>query len=29
MLIALRDNPRPSKQAKWPMVPPPLHGDPR
>jgi hypothetical protein len=29
MLIALRENPRPSRQAKWPMVPPPLHGDPR
>ena len=29
MLIALRDNPRPSRQAKWPLVPPPLHGDPR
>jgi hypothetical protein len=29
MLIALRENPRPNKQAKWPLVPPPLHGDPR
>lgn len=29
MLIALRDNPRPSRQARWPLVPPPLHGDPR
>jgi hypothetical protein len=25
MLIALRKNPRPSRQAKWPLVPPPLH----
>ena len=29
MLIALRDNPPPSRQAKWPLVPPPLHGNPR
>jgi hypothetical protein len=28
MLVALRENPRPSRQAKWPMVPPPLHGYP-
>ena len=27
MLIALRENPRPRRQAKWPLVPPPLHGD--
>jgi hypothetical protein len=26
MLIALRENPRPRPQARWPMVPPPLHG---
>ncbi len=26
MLIALRENPRPRKNAKWPLVPPPVHG---
>jgi hypothetical protein len=26
MTIALRENPRPSKGAKWPLVPPPAHG---
>ena len=26
MLIALRENPRPGKQAKWPLIPPPVHG---
>ena len=25
MLVALRENPRPARQAKWPLVPPPLH----
>ena len=25
MLIALRENPRPARQARWPLVPPPLH----
>jgi hypothetical protein len=29
MLIALRENPTPSRQTRWPLVPPPLHGDPR
>ena len=28
MVIAVRENPRPLKQAQWPLVPPPLHGDP-
>lgn len=28
MLIALRENPRPRRQAKWPLVPPPLHERP-
>jgi hypothetical protein len=26
MLIALRENPHPAKRAKWPLVPPPVHG---
>jgi len=25
MLIALRENPRPAKRAKWPLIPPPVH----
>jgi hypothetical protein len=29
MLIALRDNPSPRRQSKWPLLPPPLHGDSR
>lgn len=28
MLVALRQNPAPKKHAKWPLVPPPLHGGP-
>jgi len=26
MLIALRENPNPSRRAKWPLIPPPAHG---
>ena len=26
MVIALRENPRPAKAAKWPLIPPPAHG---
>jgi hypothetical protein len=26
MLVALRENPRPARDARWPMVPPPAHG---
>jgi hypothetical protein len=26
MTIALRENPRPAKTARWPLVPPPAHG---
>jgi hypothetical protein len=29
MLIALRSNPRARERAQWPLVPPPLHGEPR
>jgi hypothetical protein len=25
MMIALRDNPRPDKKARWPVLPPPAH----
>jgi hypothetical protein len=28
MLISLRENPQPRRQAKWPLVPPPLHERP-
>jgi hypothetical protein len=26
MLVALRENPKPAKRAKWPLIPPPAHG---
>ena len=26
MLVALRENPAPAKRAKWPLIPPPVHG---
>jgi hypothetical protein len=25
MLLALRDNPEPDRQARWPVIPPPVH----
>jgi hypothetical protein len=26
MVIALRENPKPARGAKWPLIPPPAHG---